>query len=159
MIVIGIDPGLSGAIALLSNGVFQGVEDMPTVPKGTGRKQQVNAAALAELLRDYDAGVIYVERVSAMPKQGVSSTFAFGESFGVIRGVASALCMSLEFVTPQVWKRRFRLVGADKDLARTKASELHPTAPLARKKDIGRADAILIARYGWELEQQRREAA
>jgi crossover junction endodeoxyribonuclease RuvC len=84
--------------------------------------------------------------------------FAFGESFGVIRGVVSALGMPLELVTPATWKRRFGLIGAEKDAARTKATELYPGIILARKKDVGRADALLIARYGLELEQQRRAA-
>lgn len=155
MIVIGIDPGVSGAIAVLGEGV-PALHDMPTMAKGRGKKRQVNAAALADLLiaaRESGDGVlVMLEQVGAMPGQGVSSMFGFGESFGAVRGACAALRLPLQLVTPQQWKRRFGLIGADKDLARTRAVELYPdvSAQLARKKDVGRADALLIARYGME---------
>lgn len=153
-VVIGIDPGLTGAIAVLGEAIE--AYDMPVMAKGTGKKQQVNAAEVANILLCHQgAATVYLERVAAMPKQGVSSTFSFGETFGVMRGVTAALGIPLELVTPQSWKRRFSLLGADKDAARTKAIELFPEAPLSRKKDIGRAEALLIAVYGLELERQR----
>lgn len=158
-VIIGIDPGISGAIAIIGDHrAAPAVKDMPVMSKGTGKKQQVNAAELARMLASCAPSVVYVERVSAMPEQGVVSMFAFGEAFGVIRGVLAAMNIPIELVTPQTWKRRFGLLGTEKDAARTKAIELYPTAPLARKKDIGRADALLIARYGWETEQQRMAA-
>src|SRR5690606_16808140 len=111
-----------------------------------------NAAALAGLLHEA-APVLkmphaYVERVSAMPGQGVSSMFNFGMGYGVIQGVLASLGIPYTLVTPQTWKKRAGLAGKDKDNARTLAQQLCPEAPLGRKKDIGRADAILIARFG-----------
>lgn len=158
-IIIGIDPGMSGAIAVLDRkGGLVAVYDMPTMPKGAGKKQQVNAAGVSAKIKSFRPAAVYLERVSSMPNQGVSSMFSFGESFGVVRGVTAALSMPIELITPQTWKRRFGLLGTEKDAARTKAIELYPAAALARKKDIGRADALLIARYGWETEQQRMAA-
>lgn len=155
-IIIGIDPGITGAIAIIDDsGNLVGIHDMPTMPKGAGKKKQINPCSLVGMLSGYGRVTAYLERVSAMPGQGVSGVFTFGECFGVIRGVLAAAYIPLVLVTPQSWKRRFGLIGTEKDAARTKAIELYPAASLARKKDIGRADALLIARYGWEIEQQR----
>ena len=148
MITIGIDPGNTGAIAVIddTNSVVE-LHDMPLM--ANGKKQQVNPAALAEMLAPWRGyAVVRVERVSAMPGQGVSSMFNFGMGFGVIQGVVAALGMPVELVTPQSWKKKANLIGKDKDNARTLAQQLYPSASLARKKDIGRADAILIARFG-----------
>ncbi len=149
--IAGVDPGLTGAIALLhDDGRFFGVFDMPTMAKGSGKKRCVNAADLSKILSDQHEMTVKVvlERVSAMPKQGVSSVFSFGESYGVCRGVVAALGIPLEQVTPQAWKKKFSLIGKDKDAARTLAIETWPLAPLSRKKDQGRADALLIAKFG-----------
>ena len=155
MIRIGIDPGVSGAVAILKRGDLF-VFDMP-VMNLSGKKQQVNAAALASLFRenlpyqDADYGVdatAYVERVHYMPKQGGSSSFNFGTSYGVIQGVLGALQIPMVLVNPAVWKKRAGLTGKDKDASRTLAQQLYPAAPLGRKKDVGRADAILIAKFG-----------
>lgn len=145
---IGIDPGITGAISLLSGDLFVAVVDMPTMVNG--KKNMVNAAELAKILSDYKSNnaVIYLERVSAMPGQGVCACFNFGVSFGIIQGIAGALQIPMILVTPQSWKKRAGLIGKDKDAARTLAQQLYPAATLGRKKDIGRADAILIARYG-----------
>ncbi len=144
---IGIDPGISGAIAKLNdNNSFIGVYDMPVMP-GTGKRQQVNAAELAKIIR-LDGGIAFVERVSAMPKQGVSSMFSFGCSYGIVLGVLAALQIPVVLVTPQSWKKKAGISGKDKDYARTLAQQLYPQAELGRKKDIGRADALLIARFG-----------
>ena len=150
---IGIDPGLTGAIAWLDqNDKFIDVWDMPVMQKGTkGNKKQVNPVELANIIREITREcdcIAYVELVSAMPGQGVTSMFNFGDGFGCIRGVLAALQVPVEFVTPQSWKSRAGLKGKDKDAARTKAINLYPMASLSRKKDIGRADAIMIARYG-----------
>lgn len=145
----GIDPGISGAIAKLNDdGSFISVSDMP-VMAGTGKRQQVNAAELAKLLR-HCGGMAYLERASAMPKQGVSSMFSFGTSYGIVIGVLATLEIPIIIVSPQSWKKRAGLTGKEKDYARTLAQQLYPTAELGLKKHIGRADSILIARFGGE---------
>ena len=147
--IIGIDPGNTGAIAFLNDNLsFIDTVDMPLM--ANGKKQQVNAAALAKILECCDTAdsFAYLEKVSAMPGQGVASMFNFGMGFGVIKGVLAARGFSYELVTPQSWKKNAGLIGKEKDNARTLAQQLYPAAPLTRKKDIGRADAILIARHG-----------
>lgn len=155
---IGIDPGNTGAIALLhDNGDFIEVADMPLM--ALGKKNQVNAVELANIIGGYlfMAGsdghrlMAIVEKVHSMPKQGVSSSFNFGMGYGVIQGVLAALNIPMTLVSPQKWKKHHNLIGKEKDVARTLAQQLYPTASLARKKDIGRADAILIARYSCEI--------
>ena len=146
--LIGIDPGATGAIAFLNNDKsLIEVVDMPTMPLSK-KKNQVNAAELVRILSGVGGADVYLERVAAMPGQGVSSMFNFGASFGVIIGVCAALGLSVILVTPQTWKRKAGLIGKDKDYARTIGQQLYPDAPLGRKRDCGRADAILIARYG-----------
>jgi crossover junction endodeoxyribonuclease RuvC len=151
MLRIGIDPGNTGAVAVLGINGFVDVHDMPLM--ASGKKQQVNAAELFKILlsiKAMSAGGVdaVVEKVSAMPGQGVSSMFNFGMGFGVIQGVLAGAGIPYTLVTPQSWKKRAGLIGKDKDMARTVAQQLYPDAPLGRKKDIGRADAILIARFG-----------
>jgi len=152
---IGVDPGITGAIAVLDeNLACIATYEMPTMRMG--KKQQVNAAELARLLhihtkwleKDPTCVTAYLELVTAMPGQGVAGMFNFGCSYGVVQGVLAALGVPTELVTPPVWKKRAGLVGKDKDMARTKAQMLYPTLNLGRKKDIGRADALLIARFG-----------
>lgn len=149
---IGVDPGLDGAIAWLNDGcVFIQVIDMPTMAN-TGNRRQVNAAELTRIIQNGGNNekplTVYLERASSMPGQGVSSMFSFGMSFGIVLGVIAALEYPVELVTPQKWKKRAGLTGKDKDYARTLAQLFYPEAELGRKKDIGRADAILIARFG-----------
>src|ERR1035437_2633774 len=134
---IGIDPGVSGAIAILDSESVT-TFDMPTMT--SGKKQMVNAAELAKLLESYrrqrEGGVcIYLEQVSAMPGQGVSSMLHFGVSFGIVQGITGALQIPMILVTPQSWKKRAGLLKKDKDAARTLAQQLYPAAPLGRKKD------------------------
>lgn len=150
MRLIGIDPGNEGAIAVLDDGRFVTVYDMPLM--ANGKKQQINPYALSSVLAtanriDVETAVV-LEKVGAMPGQGVTSMFNFGMGYGAIQGVVAALGMQLRLVTPQAWKKRAGLLRREKDQARTLAQQLYPSAPLARKKDVGRADAILIARYG-----------
>lgn len=151
--VIGIDPGLSGALALLNEDSKALVDllDMP-VMAGTGKRQQVNGAALTKLFKLWNAeGYVkcaYLEKVSAMPGQGVSSMFSFGMSYGILQGVLCSLGIPIVMVSPQFWKKRAGLLKQEKDRARTLAQQLYPLAELDRKKDLGRADAILIARFG-----------
>jgi len=151
---IGIDCGLSGAIAILNDDLrLADVYDMP-VMAGTGKRQQVNGAELARKLYPHsslfedESAIAYVERVSAMPKQGVASMFSFGTSYGIVLGVLAALQIPVVLVTPQSWKKEAGLVGKHKDYCRTLIQQRYPSAPLGRKRDIGRADAIAIALYG-----------
>jgi crossover junction endodeoxyribonuclease RuvC len=149
---IGIDPGLSGAIAVLTDDSLQ-IHDMPvmTVDRNGKAKRQVSASELAELLNLY-AGKdchVYVERVSAMAGQGVTSVFSFGRSFGMIEGILAALKMPVTFVAPATWTRAIgRSPG--KDASRARAMELFPNYEyfFKRVKDDGRADAALIAHWG-----------
>lgn len=151
--IIGIDPGVTGAVSFLSRNDLKLIEvfDMPVMQNG--KRQQINPYELQRLmaLRLKDAwpeSEIYLERVSAMRGQGVTSMFNFGISFGIIQGVIAGLGLPVTMVTPQSWKRRAKLIGKNKDEGRTLAQRLYPLAELGRKKDIGRADAILIARFG-----------
>lgn len=156
-IIIGIDPGLTGAIAVLGSHGLIDMQDMPVMPRSAGGtvKQQVNAAALHTLLKewthDHDKNefIVFFERVNAMPKQGSASTFSLGHTAGVIEGVVCAAGLAHEVITPQSWKKHFRL-GKDKDAARALAQRHYPDASLARKKDHNRAESLLIARFGWE---------
>ena len=154
MLIFGIDPGVSGAIGIFKNKKFLEVLDMPTMIAGKKNKKQVNGAQFAHIIKKYinenegDAKVI-VEQVSAMPGQGVTSMFNFGQSFGVIKGVCSALNIPIYFVRPMQWKKYFDLIKTNKDASRTKATEIYPhiSDKISRKKDSNRADAILIASY------------
>lgn len=155
--IIGIDPGLTGAIACLSGATAAliGIDDMPVMMSGKGDakvKNKVNGAAVARIIRGFnvplDEVTVYLEHVSAFKDQGVAGVFSFGHSFGIIEGVVAALGLPLILVRPAVWKKTFGLLKQEKDVARTYAINLYPSAPLERKKDCGRADAILIARYG-----------
>lgn len=156
MISIGIDPGQTGAIAAINDGQVIALHDMPTSPRLHGKGQEVEGGQLATKLMDIrsTAGgkqvVASLEAVSAMPGQGGSSMFRFGESFGVVKGVLRALQIPYVLVTPQKWKKASGLIGKDKDASRTLAIQQHPEVAdmLTRKKDNGRADAICLAEYG-----------
>jgi len=149
---IGIDPGITGAIALLGPaGELDDLLDMPTMLL-TGTRQKVNAAELGKIIgrwTDLPGLTALLEQVSAMPGQGVSSMFGFGMSYGIVQGVLGALQIPVTFVTPQCWKKRAGIPAkSEKDYSRTIAQQLYPNASLERKKHVGRADAILIARFG-----------
>lgn len=158
MITIGIDPGLSGAIAVLKDGKFVSVHDMPTTLRGAGSvKMEVNPAALKQIIKssvppDDDVTVI-LEKVSAMPGQGVSSMFSLGDSFGVCRAVTSCCGYRLILETPQKWKKYFEL-GGDKEKSRALTTRLFPDAPLTLKKHSDRAEAILLAYYLWKKDYE-----
>jgi crossover junction endodeoxyribonuclease RuvC len=148
--VIGIDPGISGAISVFdwyTKSLLE-VYDMPTleVDSGKTKKRHISAVTLRDILEIYPDSHIVVEKVGAMPGQGVSSMFNFGRSAGIIEGVVAALRMSSTYVTPQTWTKA---VGraAGKDASRMRAMELFPTRAelFKRAKDDGRADAALIA--------------
>ena len=162
--IVGIDPGVSGAVALLEDGGFVAVEDLPTIVRSKSAKstkRMINGAELARIIREWSPNVAIIELVNAMPPKGSrrcpacnmspygsAAAFNFGESSGVIRGVVAALGIAAHYVTPQVWKRRATLSGSDKEASRMLAVTLWPEAPLGRKKDQGRAEALLIARFG-----------
>ena len=150
---IGIDPGNSGAIALLNSRLeCLHVEDMPVMALN-GKKQQVNAVEVSRIFERWknlssEPLVAFVEAVNAMPGQGVSSMFNFGMGYGIIQGVLATERIPFILVRPNEWKKRAGLIHAEKDKARTVAQQLYPGVDLSRKKDIGKADAILIARFG-----------
>lgn len=157
MIVIGIDAGLTGAVAhILPNEAH--VDDLPTMAAGAALgsiKSQINPAALANMLRAYTAS--YDRNDCLVVTEGLSgyidhkaAIFSMGNSFGCIRGVVATLGLPLQTVRPQDWKKHFGL-ARDKEHARRKAIELYPEAPLSRKKDHNRAESLLLARYGWEV--------
>ena len=153
MKIIGIDPGLSGAIAILENNKVISIFEMPVMSEGKKNKRQLNSAQLVKLLKDNiseneDVSVI-VEQVNAMPGQGVTSMFNFGQTFGAIKGVCAALGLPIFFVRPSKWKKHFELINSSKDASRTKVIEMYPAISprLTKKKDVNKADAILIARY------------
>ena len=160
MLIFGIDPGISGAISIFKNNKFVEVLDMPTMIDGKKNKRQVNGAQFAHIIKEYSNGYdgemsVIVEQVNAMPGQGVTSMFNFGQSFGVVKGVCSALNIPIYFVRPLKWKKYFDLVKTHKDASRTKAIQIYPhiSDKISRKKDSNKADAILIASYFKDLQK------
>ena len=154
MKIFGIDPGVSGAICVLKKGEIIEVYEMPTMIDGKKNKRQVNGAEvtnifLKELSYEKKEAKVVVEQVNAMPGQGVTSMFNFGQSFGVIKGVCAALRLPVYFVRPVKWKKYFNLIKTNKDASRTKVIEIFPyiSSKLSRKKDSNKADSILIAKY------------
>lgn len=158
-ITLGVDPGQSGAIAVLHDGVPKHVFDMP-VSARKNKGVQVNASALVielrSIIRAYPDAHVYAaaEEVGAMPGNGGTSMFRFGQADGIVLGVLAALNIGYRVVPPPTWKKWAGLIGADKDASRTLCIQRYPemTPMLLRKKDNGRSDAILIARYAWESE-------
>tara|TARA_Y100000590_G_scaffold376984_1_gene442928 strand:+ start:1080 stop:1559 length:480 start_codon:yes stop_codon:yes gene_type:complete len=159
MIIFGIDPGISGAISILENKKVIDVFDMPTMSEGKKNKRQVNGSQVTNIIRERlnkkEEIIVVVEHVNAMPGQGVTSMFNFGQSFGVIKGICSALSIPIHFVRPTKWKKHFNLINTSKDASRTKVIEVYPeiSSKLSRKKDANKADAILIARYFNDTQQ------
>ena len=153
MKIIGIDPGLNGAIAVLQENKVKEIFDVPVMPEGKKNKRQLNSAQLVKLLKDIISDnkevAVIVENVSAMPGQGVTSMFNFGQTFGAIKGICAALGLPIFFVRPAKWKKHFDLINSSKDASRTKAIEMYPSLSdqLSKKKDVNKSDAILIARF------------
>ena len=153
MKIIGIDPGLTGAIAVLNNNKIEEIFDMPVMAEGKKNKRQLNSAQLVKLLQNIIKGnediIVVVEQVNAMPGQGVTSMFNFGQTFGAIKGICAALQLPIFFVRPAKWKKHFELINSSKDASRTKTIEMYPqfSDQLSKKKDVNKSDAILIARF------------
>ena len=153
MKIIGIDPGLTGAIAIMQNKKVLDIIDMPVMAEGKKNKRQLNSAQLVSIIKknieSNEEVAVVVEQVNAMPGQGVTSMFNFGQTFGAIKGVCAALELPIHFVRPSKWKKYFELINASKDSSRTKVIEMYPSLSnhLAKKKDVNKSDAILIARY------------
>ena len=155
MYIIGIDPGISGAICFFEDGKIIDVIDMPTMSEGKKNKKQVNGNQLFNEIKsrlnycNKEFVSVVVEHVTAMPGQGVTSMFNFGQSYGVIKGICSAMQLPIHFVRPTKWKKYFNLINSSKDASRSRAIEIFPkvSEKLKRKKDINKADAILISSY------------
>ena len=153
MKIVGIDPGLSGAIAILEDNKVLSIFDMPVMAEGKKNKRQLNSAQLVDIIKENvkinDDIAVVVEQVNAMPGQGVTSMFNFGQTFGAIKGVCAALKLPIFFVRPSKWKKHFDLLNSSKDSSRTKVIEMYPSLSnqLTKKKDVNKSDAILIARF------------
>ena len=155
MFIIGIDPGISGAICFFENGKIIEIIDMPIMNDGKKNKKQVNGAQIYNEIHEQIKNIpkheinVVLEQVSAMPGQGVTSMFNFGQSFGVIKGICAAMRLPLHFVRPAKWKKYFNLLNSEKQASRTKAIEIFPeiSHKLSKKKDINKADAILISSF------------
>ena len=158
MLIIGIDPGISGSICFLQDGKILDVIEMPTMTEGKKNKKQVNGSQIYnEICKRIDKIEkqeirIVIEQVSAMPGQGVTSMFNFGQSFGILKGISSAMQLPMYFVRPAKWKKYFNLINSEKDASRTRAIEIFPyfSSQLSKKKDSNKADAILIASFHHE---------
>ena len=158
MLIIGIDPGISGSICFFEDGKIIDVVVMPTMTDGKKNKKQVNGSQiyneiLKRIIKIEKQNVrVIIEQVSAMPGQGVTSMFNFGQSFGILKGICSAMQLPMYFVRPAKWKKYFGLINSEKDASRTRAIEMFPyfSSQLSKKKDSNKADAILIVSFYYE---------
>ena len=155
MLIIGIDPGMSGSICFFEDGKIIDVIEMPTMTDGKKNKRQVNGSQIYNEINSRIDKIekknirTVIEQVSAMPGQGVTSMFNFGQSFGILKGICSAMQLPMYFIRPAKWKKYFSLINSEKDASRTKAIEMFPSfsSQLSKKKDSNKADAILIASF------------
>ena len=158
MLIIGIDPGISGSICFFKDGNILDVIEMPTMTEGKKNKRQVNGSQIYNKILKRIKQVekqeirVVIEQVSAMPGQGVTSMFNFGQSFGILKGICSAMQIPMYFVRPAKWKKYFNLINSEKGASRTRAIEIFPyfSSQLSKKKDSNKADAILIASFYYE---------
>ena len=161
MIIIGIDPGISGSICFFEDGKVTDIVEMPNMADGKKNKRQVNGAQIyneiSSRIKNFNKEDIKVviEQVSAMPGQGATSMFNFGQSFGILKGICSAMQLSTYFIRPAKWKKYFNLINSEKDASRTKAIQIFPyiSSKLSKKKDVNKADAILLASFFFETYQ------
>ena len=144
MLIIGIDPGISGSICFFEDGKIIDVLEMPTMAEGKKNKKQVNGSQIYNEISkrinkvlNQDIRVV-IEQVSAMPGQGVTSMFNFGQSFGILKGICSAMKLPMYFVRPAKWKKYFNLIKSEKDASRTRAIEIFPyfSSQLSKKKGL-----------------------
>ena len=161
MFIIGIDPGISGSICFFEDGKIIEVIEMPVMTEGKKNKKQVNGAQVyneffKRIDNKNDDIRVVIEQVSAMPGQGVTSMFNFGQSYGILKGICSAMQLPMFFVRPAKWKKYFNLINSQKDASRTRAIEIFPyfSTQLSKKKDSNKADAILIASFYYETHQK-----
>jgi crossover junction endodeoxyribonuclease RuvC len=155
MLIIGIDPGISGAICFFDEGKVKEILDMPVMAEGKKNKKQINGPQIYNEISSRISKfqkkdiIVVIEQVSAMPGQGVTSMFNFGQSFGVLKGICSAMQLSMYFVRPAKWKKYYGLIKTEKDASRTKVIEIFPyiSSQLSRKKDSNKADAVLISSF------------
>ena len=159
MLIIGIDPGISGSICFLQDGKILEVIEMPTMTEGKKNKKQVNGSQIYnEICRiinnieKQDIRIV-IEQVSAMPGQGVTSMFNFGQSFGILKGISSAMQLPVYFVRPAKWKKYFNLINSEKDASRTRAIEIFPyfSSQLSKKKESNKSYAIFIYHFYYEI--------
>ena len=158
MLIIGIDPGISGSICFLEDGRILDIVEMPTMAEGKKNKRQVNGSQIYNEISKRINKIekqnvrVVIEQVSAMPGQGVTSMFNFGQSFGILKGICSAMLLPMYFVRPAKWKKYFGLINSEKDASRTRVIEMFPqfSSQLSKKKDSNKADAILIASFYYE---------
>ena len=143
MLIIGIDPGISGSICFFEDGKILEVIEMPVMTEGKKNKKQVNGAQiynefLKRITSKDDEIRVVIEQVSAMPGQGVTSMFNFGQSYGILKGICSAMQLPMFFVRPAKWKKYFNLINSQKDASRTRAIEIFPyfSTQLSKKKRL-----------------------
>lgn len=166
-LIVGIDPGLTGALALLEDGELVLCQDVPTAEVETRstkrRHRDYVVASMVDLLATLDPArsMVVIERVGAMPsmvdgrpRNSSVANFRLGVGLGIWQGIAAGLRLPVSWVYPQTWRRGLA-VPPGKDGSLVRARELYPAAPLGRKKDHGRADAILIATWAWRAERIR----
>ena len=140
MLIIGIDPGISGSICFFDNGIIKDVIEMPTMVEGKKNKRQVNGPQIFNEITERIHKIekknikVVIEQVSAMPGQGVTSMFNFGQSFGILKGICSAMHLPVYYVRPAKWKKYFHIFQQI----------------CQKKKDSNKADAILIASFFYE---------
>lgn len=150
---LGIDPGMSGAIAVV-DGSGQ-LHDYCLCPKTVvGKSKRVDIPTIALYIRSQkDIAGAYIEKVGAMPGQGVSSMFSFGHAAGAVEGCVAAMGIPITHITPQAWKKRYGLIGADKDAPRSKAALKYPDESVFTLKGKGQAvaDAVFIALAGMDV--------
>ena len=158
MLIIGIDPGISGSICFFENGKILEVLEMPTMNEGKKNKKQVNGAQVCNEIsekinkKSNQEVRVVIEQVSAMPGQGETRMNNFGQSIGILKGICSAMRLPIYFVRPAKWKKYYNLINSEKDASRTRAIEIFPhfSSQLSKKKDSNKADAILIASFYYE---------
>ena len=149
--ILGIDPGLDGGLAIISGSHIELLETIPTEKKTGFIKRQVDAQKLSNIIRVYPDIVCYLEKVASRPGQGVGSVFSFGDTYGAIRGVLGALNIPTYYVSPQKWKKELKISSKEDSL---KASQDLFMGLKFKKKDHNIAEALLIAYYGQKEREQ-----